>query len=166
MPSRERAPFVSLTALLTLRHPGLDDPAALIASCRVLDGRAISNTDALVRSGSSIKLLQRAEPLGDTLKLAHASRELSLELIAAVAVDIGAATGGFTHALLDAGGARVYAVDTSFGQLRGHMRRTPGAASCFRRIAHCTSFFTSWRAGFSGPHSVGNSSSVPKPHSR
>lgn len=26
MPSRERAPFVSLTALLTLRHPGLDDP--------------------------------------------------------------------------------------------------------------------------------------------
>ena len=40
----------------------------------------------------------------------------------AVALDLGAAAGGFTQALLDAGAARVYAVDVGSGQLRGHLR--------------------------------------------
>ena len=39
-----------------------------------------------------------------------------------MAVDVGAAAGGFTQALLDAGVARVYAVDAGVGQLRGRLR--------------------------------------------
>jgi 23S rRNA (cytidine1920-2'-O)/16S rRNA (cytidine1409-2'-O)-methyltransferase len=39
-----------------------------------------------------------------------------------VALDIGASTGGFTHALLAAGAHRVYAVDAGYGQLLGSLR--------------------------------------------
>ena len=39
-----------------------------------------------------------------------------------MAVDVGAAAGGFTQALLDAGVARVYAVDAGVGQLRGRFQ--------------------------------------------
>jgi 23S rRNA (cytidine1920-2'-O)/16S rRNA (cytidine1409-2'-O)-methyltransferase len=38
-------------------------------------------------------------------------------------VDVGAAAGGFTAALLDAGARRVYAVDAGFGQLAGWLRQ-------------------------------------------
>lgn len=42
-----------------------------------------------------------------------------------VALDVGAAAGGFTEALLDAGVRRVYAVDAGHGQLRGFLRVDP-----------------------------------------
>jgi 23S rRNA (cytidine1920-2'-O)/16S rRNA (cytidine1409-2'-O)-methyltransferase len=42
-----------------------------------------------------------------------------------VALDAGAAAGGFTKALLDHGAARVYAVDVGFGQLLGSLRQDP-----------------------------------------
>jgi 23S rRNA (cytidine1920-2'-O)/16S rRNA (cytidine1409-2'-O)-methyltransferase len=42
-----------------------------------------------------------------------------------VALDLGAAAGGFTQALLEAGAARVYAVDAGSGQLRGWLRTDP-----------------------------------------
>lgn len=40
-----------------------------------------------------------------------------------VALDVGAAAGGFTRALLDAGARRVYAVDAGYGQLLGSLRQ-------------------------------------------
>ena len=42
-----------------------------------------------------------------------------------MALDLGAAAGGFTQALLEAGAARVYAVDAGSGQLRGWLRVDP-----------------------------------------
>jgi 23S rRNA (cytidine1920-2'-O)/16S rRNA (cytidine1409-2'-O)-methyltransferase len=42
-----------------------------------------------------------------------------------VCLDLGAAAGGFTRVLLDAGAARVYAVDVGFGQLLGSLRLDP-----------------------------------------
>jgi 23S rRNA (cytidine1920-2'-O)/16S rRNA (cytidine1409-2'-O)-methyltransferase len=48
----------------------------------------------------------------------------------AVALDLGAAAGGFTQALLDA--ARVYAVDAGSGQLRGWLRAGPRVTSLER----------------------------------
>jgi 23S rRNA (cytidine1920-2'-O)/16S rRNA (cytidine1409-2'-O)-methyltransferase len=41
------------------------------------------------------------------------------------ALDVGASTGGFTDCLLQAGAARVYAVDVGFGQLDLRLRRDP-----------------------------------------
>jgi 23S rRNA (cytidine1920-2'-O)/16S rRNA (cytidine1409-2'-O)-methyltransferase len=42
-----------------------------------------------------------------------------------VAADLGASTGGFTDCLLQAGAARVYAVDVGYGQLAEHLRTDP-----------------------------------------
>ena len=50
---------------------------------------------------------------------------LGVSVRGAVALDLGAAAGGFTQALLEAGAARVYAVDAGSGQLRGHLRVDP-----------------------------------------
>jgi 23S rRNA (cytidine1920-2'-O)/16S rRNA (cytidine1409-2'-O)-methyltransferase len=38
---------------------------------------------------------------------------------------VGAAAGGFTQALLDAGAARVFAVDVGHGQLLASLRQDP-----------------------------------------
>jgi 23S rRNA (cytidine1920-2'-O)/16S rRNA (cytidine1409-2'-O)-methyltransferase len=40
-------------------------------------------------------------------------------------LDLGAAAGGFTRVLLEAGAARVYAVDVGHGQLLGSLRQDP-----------------------------------------
>lgn len=122
MPPRSRARFVALTALLRRRYPELDDPTARIMSGHVLvDGAVVTNPRALARTDASIKLRSLGKLRG-TIKLSHAIGELGLNLAGKVAVDIGAAAGGFTQALLDAGCVRVYAVDAGYGQLRGHLR--------------------------------------------
>lgn len=51
------------------------------------------------------------------LKLEAALAAFSVEVRGAVVCDIGASTGGFTDCLLQAGAARVYAVDAGHGQL-------------------------------------------------
>ncbi|MBN2192759.1 MAG: TlyA family RNA methyltransferase [Polyangiaceae bacterium] len=56
-------------------------------------------------------------------KLEGALRDLELVVTGSVAVDIGASTGGFTDCLLQAGAARVYAVDVGQGQLAERLRR-------------------------------------------
>ena len=42
-----------------------------------------------------------------------------------VALDLGAAAGGFTTVLLELGAVRVYAVDAGHGQLLGSLRADP-----------------------------------------
>ncbi len=58
-------------------------------------------------------------------KLAAALAAFDLPLADAVALDVGASTGGFTDCLLQAGVARVYAVDVGYGQLAWKLRSDP-----------------------------------------
>lgn len=58
-------------------------------------------------------------------KLAHGLQHFHLPAAGAIAIDVGASTGGFTDVLLDAGAAKVYAVDVGHGQLAWKLRTDP-----------------------------------------
>jgi 23S rRNA (cytidine1920-2'-O)/16S rRNA (cytidine1409-2'-O)-methyltransferase len=57
------------------------------------------------------------------LKLEAALSAFEIEVAGAVAVDLGASTGGFTDCLLQRGAARVYAIDVGYGQLAWKLRQ-------------------------------------------
>jgi 23S rRNA (cytidine1920-2'-O)/16S rRNA (cytidine1409-2'-O)-methyltransferase len=56
------------------------------------------------------------------MKLAHALEEFKINVTGLVAMDVGASTGGFTDVLLQAGAAKVFAVDVGHGQLDSKLR--------------------------------------------
>lgn len=58
-------------------------------------------------------------------KLAAALREFAIDPAGKVCLDVGASTGGFTDCLLQAGAARVHAVDVGAGQLAWSIRTDP-----------------------------------------
>jgi 23S rRNA (cytidine1920-2'-O)/16S rRNA (cytidine1409-2'-O)-methyltransferase len=59
------------------------------------------------------------------LKLRHALDFFKLDVSGASGLDVGASTGGFTDCLLQAGAARVCAVDVGYGQLAWTLRQDP-----------------------------------------
>ncbi len=74
------------------------------------------------------------------VKLAHALGCFDIEAKARVCLDVGASTGGFTDVLLNAGAARVYAVDVGHGQLAWKLRQDPRVVVLERtNVRHLTS---------------------------
>lgn len=113
----------ALRTELARRHPHLEHPDALIAAGEVLvNGFPRTNPASLVAVSDAIAL-RTDTPLRGTAKLTHALRVFDVDPRGRIAVDLGASAGGFTRALLDAGAARVYAVDVGHGQLRGSLRQ-------------------------------------------
>jgi 23S rRNA (cytidine1920-2'-O)/16S rRNA (cytidine1409-2'-O)-methyltransferase len=111
----------ALVTELARRHPRLDDPGALIAGGEILvNGFPRTNPASLVSASDAI-MVRRRRSLRGSAKLAHALATFDVAVEGRVAVDIGAAAGGFTHVLLSAGAARVYAIDVGHGQLRGFL---------------------------------------------
>jgi 23S rRNA (cytidine1920-2'-O)/16S rRNA (cytidine1409-2'-O)-methyltransferase len=59
------------------------------------------------------------------LKLQHALREFNIDPTGLICADLGCSTGGFTDCLLRHGAAKVYAVDTAYGELAWTLRKDP-----------------------------------------
>jgi 23S rRNA (cytidine1920-2'-O)/16S rRNA (cytidine1409-2'-O)-methyltransferase len=82
----------------------------------------VTNPDALVARDAHVTL-HVPQPLAGEAKLRAALAAFSPRIADRVALDVGAAAGGFTRVLLEAGARRVYAVDAGFGQLLGSLRQ-------------------------------------------
>lgn len=98
---------------------------ALIAAGAVtLDGAPATRPAARVGAGARLEVTGDPFPWVSRagLKLAHALAAFGLDPRGAVALDLGASTGGFTHVLLEAGAAEVWAVDVGHGQLAPEIR--------------------------------------------
>lgn len=59
------------------------------------------------------------------LKLAAALEAFRLDVTGLICADLGCSTGGFTDCLLQHGAAKVYAIDTGYGQLAWKLRQDP-----------------------------------------
>jgi 23S rRNA (cytidine1920-2'-O)/16S rRNA (cytidine1409-2'-O)-methyltransferase len=97
--------------------------AILAGQVRVNDQVACKASDA-VRPADDVRLTapERFVSRGGH-KLEHALTHFAVEVRDAVAVDLGASTGGFTDCLLQHGAARVFAVDVGHGQLAWKLRQ-------------------------------------------
>ncbi len=78
-----------------------------------------------VRPRSAQETLSTRAPLRGEAKLRAALTGFDVRVAGRVCLDLGAAAGGFTRVLLEAGASRVYAVDAGFGQLLGSLRQDP-----------------------------------------
>jgi 23S rRNA (cytidine1920-2'-O)/16S rRNA (cytidine1409-2'-O)-methyltransferase len=123
--ARRRPRFTTLEQALGRIHPDLRDPRnAILRGDVLVDGIARTNPSSLVPRDASLAL-RRPTPLRGRSKLAFALDAFRVDACDRIALDVGAAAGGFTLALLDAGARCVYAVDAGHGQLRGSLRADP-----------------------------------------
>ena len=104
-------------------HPNLADAEDEIRAGRVtVDGIPVTNPRSLVDPTASVRLVE-PQVLRGEVKLGRALDHFQIDVASRVALDVGAAAGGFTKALLAAGAKRVYAVDAGHGQLVGSLRQ-------------------------------------------
>jgi 23S rRNA (cytidine1920-2'-O)/16S rRNA (cytidine1409-2'-O)-methyltransferase len=101
------------------------------AQALVLAGRVKGHTKAGEQVDDAADLEVEAGPRfvsrgGD--KLAHALAELDIDVAGEDCLDVGASTGGFSDCLLQAGAARVIALDVGYGQLHPRLREDPRVA--------------------------------------
>jgi 23S rRNA (cytidine1920-2'-O)/16S rRNA (cytidine1409-2'-O)-methyltransferase len=115
---------VSLRLDQALVAAGLADSRAraqaLIAAGAVLvDGRPAEKPATRVAEGAALAVVGNPLPYVSrgALKLRYALTTFRLDPAGAVALDLGASTGGFTQVLLEAGAEEVWAVDVGHGQL-------------------------------------------------
>jgi 23S rRNA (cytidine1920-2'-O)/16S rRNA (cytidine1409-2'-O)-methyltransferase len=111
-PTRSRAQALILAGAIFSGEKRLDKPGTSLAPDAPLDIRG-KDHPYVSRGG---------------VKLAHALDRFSIDPEGAVALDIGASTGGFTDVLLRRGASRVYAVDVGHGQLDWNLRNDPRVA--------------------------------------
>ena len=103
----------------------LDMARALIMAGQVMVGgrRAIAPGER-VSAEDELRIDAGADYVGrGGTKLAAALDHFGLGVAGAVALDVGASTGGFTDCLLQRGAARVYAVDAGYGQMDYRLRQ-------------------------------------------
>ncbi len=105
-PTRARAQALVLAGQVVVGEARVDKPGTRVP------------VDAPLRlKGEGLPYVSRGG-----LKLRHALQHFQLDVAGADCADIGASTGGITDCLLQAGAARVHAVDVGYGQLHQRLR--------------------------------------------
>jgi 23S rRNA (cytidine1920-2'-O)/16S rRNA (cytidine1409-2'-O)-methyltransferase len=100
--------------------------ALIMAGEVLLNGQKAAKPGQPVAEDCTLEVLARPPFVSrGGLKLAGALRHFAIDPAGKVCVDIGASTGGFTDALLQAGALRVHAVDVGVGQLAWRLRTDP-----------------------------------------
>jgi 23S rRNA (cytidine1920-2'-O)/16S rRNA (cytidine1409-2'-O)-methyltransferase len=100
--------------------------ALIMAGEVLLNGQKAAKPGQPAAPDSAIEVLAKPPFVSrGGLKLAAALKEFSIDVTGSVCLDIGSSTGGFTDALLQAGAARVHAVDVGAGQLDWRLRTDP-----------------------------------------
>ncbi len=103
------------------------------AQALILAGLVFSGDRRIAKAGDAVAADQPLEVRGRDhpwvsrggLKLVGGLDHFAFDPAGAVALDVGASTGGFTDVLLSRGAARVYAVDVGHGQLAWKLRQDP-----------------------------------------
>jgi 23S rRNA (cytidine1920-2'-O)/16S rRNA (cytidine1409-2'-O)-methyltransferase len=103
------------------------------AQALILAGLVYSGEKRIDKAGQSLPADAPLEVRGKDhpwvsrggIKLAHALGHFGWDVTGAVALDVGASTGGFTDVLLQKGAARVFAVDVGTNQLAWKLRQDP-----------------------------------------
>jgi 23S rRNA (cytidine1920-2'-O)/16S rRNA (cytidine1409-2'-O)-methyltransferase len=103
--------------------------ALIMAGEVLLNGQKAGKSGQTVAADAAREVLARPPYVSrGGFKLAAALREFAIDVTGATCLDIGSSTGGFTDALLQAGAARVHAVDVGAGQLDWKLRTDPRVA--------------------------------------
>jgi len=91
-----------------------------------VDGHKAAKPGHVVAAEAALEVLARPPYVGrGGFKLAEALRHWKIDVAGWVCLDVGASTGGFTDVMLQAGAARVHAVDVGAGQLDWKLRTDP-----------------------------------------
>jgi 23S rRNA (cytidine1920-2'-O)/16S rRNA (cytidine1409-2'-O)-methyltransferase len=101
---------------------------ALILSGNVFIGdRRVDKAGQAVADDAQLTVKGRDHPWVSRggIKLAHGLDHFGWDVAGAIAMDVGASTGGFTDVLLTKGAAKVYAVDSGTNQLAWKIRQDP-----------------------------------------
>ncbi len=100
------------------------------AKAVIMAGRILVNNIVVDKPGLSIKTDAEIILKGDDiafvsrggLKLEKALKEMPVNVLNTICLDVGASTGGFTDCLLQYGASLVYAVDVGYGQIAWKLR--------------------------------------------
>ena len=101
--------------------------ALILAGDVLVDGHPVTKAGTAVNNEAAITLRTPDHPWVSRggLKLVHALETFGIDVTGAMALDIGASTGGFTDVLLQRGATRVVALDVGHNQLDWKIRSDP-----------------------------------------
>jgi 23S rRNA (cytidine1920-2'-O)/16S rRNA (cytidine1409-2'-O)-methyltransferase len=116
--------------VLVQRQAGVSRPQAhgliLAGSVRRPTGEVLDKPGMRLPEDTPLEVRERPRYVSrGGSKLEAALDAFRIRVEGAVAIDVGASTGGFTDCLLQRGAARVYAVDVGYGQLAWTLRQDP-----------------------------------------